>query len=772
MVFEKNEALSARNTSLHRWLLLFILTLLSALAAFPSHAQSGLQIAAGAHGKRTITAIQIELPVDVDGSLDEPAWQQAQVSLGFVQKDPQEGEASTERTEFRVLYTATTLYVGVICYDAGADGILATERRRDNNLVNDDTITLVLDTFHDHRNAFLFRTNPLGTQYDAMITDEGNDVNENWDEKWDVASQVSPAGWTAEFAIPFKSLRVSEEDGQGWGLDLERVIRRKNEFSYWNSFHRGFDLENISQGGHLEGIEEIDAGLTLRIKPYVLGGFVNERRLNPIPGATDPFRSTFRNASDIGIEVLKYRITPGLTADMTWRTDFAQTEVDDQRVNLDRFPLFFAEKREFFLEGAGIFEFGLSRAEGTTDMKLFHSRRIGLSKGQPVPINAGARITGNLQGFTLGLMSVQTDPLDESENFSVPASNYSVVRVKRNVLARSTVGGFFLNRELGGTADFNRVYGVDANFNFYKYLRVAGLWAKSQQPGNTEQNWVSSGTIRWNSDFLSTGLDYVFIEPNFRDDLGFINQTNIRRVTPTLQLKPRPRSGPIRQIELRTRFDYVTNSDWEFDRRRNHYTIQVHFQSGDSVQVSPHYRFERLSELFRPDVPPGVPEVVVPRGDYGWWYVRYQYSANPARRLSGNISVTPNPGYFGGDLIEWRVQPKLKLTDNLSFELNYRINDITFGQTSFIQHVANFRINYNFNNQWLTGTTIQYNNVDSFAGINFRLNYIFRPGDDLFLVYNEGRRSVFDNEGRQIAGVFGGQKDRSLQLKLTYSFDF
>ena len=168
--------------------------------------------------------------------------------------------------------------------------------------------------------------------------------NENWDEAWDVASQIHAAGWTAEFAIPFKSLRVSEEDGQSWGLDLERVIRRKNEFSYWNSFHRGFDLENISQGGHLEGLEEIETGLRLRIKPYLLGGFVNERRVNPTPGATDPFRSTTRNASDVGIEVLKYRITPSLTADVTWRTDFAQTEVDTQQVSLERFPLFFPEK--------------------------------------------------------------------------------------------------------------------------------------------------------------------------------------------------------------------------------------------------------------------------------------------------------------------------------------------------------------------------------------------------------------------------------------------
>ena len=228
-----------RNYTSHEGLLPAVLLLLCSLVSSLGHAQSTPSGTTRTHGQKTITAVRTELPVTVDGSLDEPAWQAARISLGFVQKDPREGEPSSEQTEFRVLYTATTLYIGVVCYDSNVEGILASERRRDSAMENDDKLSIVLDTFHDHRNAFLFRTNPLGAQYDALITDEGNSVNENWDEKWDVASQISPAGWTAEFAIPFESLRMSEEDSQGWGLDLERVIRRKNEFSYWNSFHRG-----------------------------------------------------------------------------------------------------------------------------------------------------------------------------------------------------------------------------------------------------------------------------------------------------------------------------------------------------------------------------------------------------------------------------------------------------------------------------------------------------------------------------------------------------
>ena len=541
------------------------------------------------HARKRIRAVRTELPVTVDGNLDEPAWQQAEVALGFIQRDPSEGEPSTEQTEFRILYTPDTLYIGVICYDSDAGGILATERRRDDTLENDDIISIVLDTFHDHRNAFLFRTNPLGAQYDALVTDEGRTINEEWDEQWNVTSQITSVGWIAEFAIPFKSLRVYEENGAGWGLDLERVIRRKNEQSYWNNYQRGFNLQNVSQAGHLQGIENIETGMRLRVKPYLLGRVSQAVRRESPP--SNQFGSSYSNDYEIGMEVMKYRITPSLTADLTWNTDFAQTEVDDQQVNLDRFSIFFPEKREFFLEGAGVYEFGLARSEAITDLKLFHTRTVGLSEGTeriPIPITAGARITGNLKGFTLGLMNVQTDSLG-SQN--IAENNYSMLRVKRNVLSRSYIGGFFLNREFGGSADFNRIYGLDANFIFYEYLTVSGLWAKSSEPENENRegrDWVSNGTVKWEDDFWLAGTDYVFIEPDFRNDLGFVPRKNMRRITPYFGIKPRPKSGPIRQINLNYRHDYVTDRDWEVQTKTLHYNAGLDFQSGDSLNTSPH----------------------------------------------------------------------------------------------------------------------------------------------------------------------------------------
>ncbi|MBI2818239.1 MAG: carbohydrate binding family 9 domain-containing protein [Acidobacteria bacterium] len=720
------------------------------------------------HGSHSVSAIRTELPVVVDGNLDEPAWQAAPISLGFVQRDPAEGQSSSEKTEFRILYTTTTLYIGVICYDSDAQGIRATDRRRDSTLEYDDMLSVVLDTFHDHRNAFLFRTNPLGAQYDALITDEGKSVNVNWDEKWDVAARINSAGWVVEFGIPFKSLRVNDQNGHGWGVDLERVIRRKNEFSYWNSYRRGFSLENLSQAGHLQGIENIETGLRLRVKPYLLGGVSHAvRSTGPVPNA---FESRFQNASDGGLEVMKYRITPSLTADVTWNTDFAQTEVDDQEVNLDRFPLFFPEKREFFQEGAGIFDFGIATGEnrGSSEMKLFHSRQIGLSPSrQPIPIVGGGRITGNLQGVTLGLLNVQTEAL-ESEG--IHPSNYSVVRVKKNILSRSNVGGFVLNREQGGTSDYNRVVGADVDFVLLKYLTVGGFLATSRSPGDSGDNWVSAGGIRWDSDFLNLETAWLVVDPKFRDDLGFIPRKDMRQISPTIALKPRPNTRLLRQVIIRFRSDYTMDQKNHLQSRTNHAGLEFFFQNGSVLGWVPHTFFDTLHEPFH--IRTGV--ATIAPGTYSWWHSGIRFRSNPANRFSYLVNWQPTIGYYkGGSRQGLTLEPRLNVTEQFSFQLKYQLNKVSFpspmcvdrtvARCGFTDHNVNTRINYNFNNQWLTSTIVQFSNGDHFLGFNFRLNYIFRPGDDFFLIYNDGRR---------MGGLLDGQKDRTVQAKLTYSFDF
>jgi hypothetical protein len=660
------------------------------------------------------------------------------------------------------------LYIAVICYDRDGAGILASDRRRDSTLANDDMLSLVIDTFHDHRNAYLFRTNPLGTQYDALITDEGRSINENWDEKWDVAARVIEGGWTAEFAIPFKSLRMKDSEGvQSWGLDIERIIRRKNEFSSWNSFSRNYKLESVSQSGHLDGLEGIDSGMRYRIKPYVVSGFKR---------SSNDFRSHTDDASSVGMEVMKFRLTSGLTADLTWNTDFAQTEVDDQQVSLDRFPLFYPEKREFFLEGAGIFEFGRPRAEFVPEWRLIHTRRIGASDSNDEPVNmqGGARITGNLGGFSLGVMSVQTE--GDSLSGTLP-SNFSVARVKRNIFNRSTIGAFLLSKEMGGTQDFNRVYGMDVNFTLFRYLQILGTFAKTVSPittARTEGNdWLSDISVFWEKQNYAFGVESFFIEPNFRNDLGFTRRKDWRRNTASFTVAPRPKSGPIRRISMNPRFDYETDSTRRVTGRLAHMHNRIEFHSGEVITANPHRPFERIDRRFTlrsrlVDIDEygrkrRQPVVVVPDGDYKWWYFNSSFTFSPKRRVSGVVSFKPSPGYYGGELAEWGFTPRVKINTKSAVEVNYRLNDGRVGNTEFTDHVVNFRLFYNFSNKLLTTTTVQYNNADSFSGLNFRLNYIYRPGDDFFLVYNEGRR---------LGEELDGQKDRTLQAKFTYSFDF
>ena len=770
---DKNEVELSRNFRLKGSLLLFVLPLLFVLASLDGHSQFSERTPAGMHGKKTITAIRTDLPVVVDGNLNEPAWHEAQVSSGFIQKEPLEGEPSTERTEFRILYNTTTLYIGVICYDSDPEAILATEQRRDNRLESDDTITLVLDTFHDHRNAFLFRTNALGTQYDAQITDEGNgvstltleeenlstqydalianegiiepgnNVNGSWNEKWEVASQVNELGWTAEFAIPFNSLRMNGKDNQVWALDLERVIRRKNEFVYWNSFERGFNLEHISQGGHLEGLENIELGRRWRVKPFLLGGFTQ---------SSAPSGSTFRNASAWGMEVLKYRITPSLTADLTWKTDFAEGEIDRLKVNLSRFPILFPEKREFFQEEAGIFDFGNVDREKTRELQLFHSRRIGLtpSTKAAVPIRGGGRITGKLQGFTLGLLNVQTGA-QPSEG--IPASNYGVLRVKRDVLSRSTVGAFLINREEAGSGDFNRIYGVDGKFVFRKHFTIDGFLGKSAEPSSVEDNWVAGANANWNSDFLLVGMEYLSIDPNFRDDVGYIRRGDIRRFSPSLAIRPRPNIRGIRQIEISGRWDYVVNQKNRLAERADQYAVQVAFQNGDSFRIVPfQHSFDRVQKRTQ------IKGIRIPAGDYSWNSYTVRYQRDKKRQFAGSLSFVHSYGYYAGNLYQWSFSPILKLSKSLSADVNYKISALTLPGGASIDHTVDASINYAFTKQWLTSTILQYQQGSSLPGLHFRLNYIIRPGSDLFLIYNETRAVVGEN--------------RTLLAKFTYSFDF
>src|SRR5436190_795497 len=427
-------------------------------------------------GPQRIHILRVTEPIKIDGKLDEPEWSSAEAATDFRQETPTEGAPASEKTEVRVLCDDKNLYLGIRAFDAEPARINARELVRDSLFATDDTIAIVLDTYHDRRNAFRFVVNPLGTQQDALITDEGRDINLSWDGSWISAGRIDAKGYVVEIAIPLTTLRF-KEGIEAWGLNVSRVIRRKNEENLWTSWQRSFGLERVSQAGDLDGVNEIRRRRLREIKPYASGEW---REGVPLIGRNGLDAGVRGN---IGIEVAKLGITPSLTAEFTVNPDFGQAEVDDQIVNLSRFSVFFPEKRDFFLENSGIFLFG---RQG--ENQAFFTRRIGLTdRGQPVPIDYGVKVTGKIGPYNLGFLQVQTRKLGEdSTGLGIPRQQFSVLRVKRDILKRSYIGAIFVNRQ-GATAvgesNYNRVGGADAEFNLTDHYKVKAFWMGSATPG-------------------------------------------------------------------------------------------------------------------------------------------------------------------------------------------------------------------------------------------------------------------------------------------------
>jgi hypothetical protein len=680
----------------------------------------------------------------LDGNLDEALWRQVPATSDFLQRDPREGEPSTEQTEVKIIYTNTAIYFGVICYDSEPERIIARERARDDTLQTDDSFEIILDTFYNSKDGFLFRTNPLGTKFDSWITEEGRRENANWDESWSVAANITEEGWVLEIEIPFRSIRMPNEEEQLWGIDFKRNIIRKNEEVIWSNYRRDFDFFEVSQAGDLVGLRDLSSELRLRIKPYVTGGA--QRIFRQGVGETD-------HLFDAGLEDVKYRLTPSLILDLTVNPDFAQVDVDDAVSNLTRFSIFFPERREFFLENANVFEFGPGgglRPDQRAELKFFHSRTIGLSEGQePIDIIAGLKLTGQLTKLDLGFMSVQTEDFEDT-----PGSNFSVLRVRKKLFSRSVVGVIGTNRQSRVEDDYNRTLGVDSNFIFFDNLHLESFFVQSKTPGLEQDDW-SARPLRvfWQTDFLFAAAEHMIIGRNFNADMGFIPRKDMKQSLLEFKINPRPASEWIRQLEFGSKLNYITNQEDVLETREQQLNFSLDFESGDGLNLNYSHNFEFLERgfLLRGRLP-------VPPGTYRSDRVSLNVLPYRGRTVSGFFSIQREFGFWDGDRTTLSLNPRIKVSPNLSFQINYRFDDIQLQGGDLTSHVSNVRMNYNFTNNWLTSTTLQYDSVQDLVNINFRLNWIYRRGDDFFLVYSQTRRSSLT--------------DRAIILKLTHSFDF
>ena len=729
------------------------------LAVFGSQAdaQSG-QGTTAEPATRSVTATRATGPIAVDGRLDEGAWSVAAVARGFIQTEPREGQPATFDTDVRVLYDDDAVYFGVTAHDPEPSRIVVTDLKKDYSVDASDAFVVVLDTFDDGRNGYEFATNPAGAKWDAQIGNEGRDFNVNWDGIWSVETSVTETGWVAEIIIPFRTLKFANRDPQTWGMNFRRKIRRLNEDSFWSPLPRIYGLERVSLAGSLDGLRGIRAGRNIRIKPYALSS-----------GSTIG-RSATRGDFDAGVDV-KYGITPGLVWDFTVNTDFSQVEADEQQVNLTRFSLFFPEKRDFFLENAGVFDFGATdggffggfgagaivfggRQNRSPQMRLFFSRRIGLSDdGTAIPIVGGTRLTGRAGAYSIGALNIQ-----QREHETLPGTNFTALRLRRDILANSDVGVVLLNKEQSGPG-YNRMAGVDANFRF-GFLTMNGFAAKTVSPtGLTPadgNDYAARAHVNYQDRTWQFRGRFDAIGAAFNDELGFIPRRGVNNEFAFVGRTFRPSWFPAWLRELRPHWEmdmFTRQEDGALDQRLQDFHLPLSFSNGGFSEIGWNTNVEVIRTPFLLNAPRRV--MILPgRYEYTEYFGFYFGNASAVVTPSLRYSVGK---FYNGYKRTYQFGPSVRPNEKLSASLSLQINDIDLPGVSYVSTLTTGRVNYNFSTNVFLNALLQYSTDTQQINSNIRFNVIHRPLSDFFFVYNE-RRDERSNL----------RLDRALIAKFTY----
>ncbi|MGH9256967.1 MAG: DUF5916 domain-containing protein [Vicinamibacterales bacterium] len=658
----------------------------------------------------------------VDGVLDEPVWREAAMIDSFTQQEPSDGAPATERTEVHVLYDAEHLYIGVHAFDSDPAGVIATEMRRDSpRLLDEDNFQIILDTFRDSRSGYMFVTNPLGAKLEQQVFEEGSgnlrgaaaNINRDWNGVWDAAAQRVADGWTAEIVIPMVTVRSPDVDVQTWGVNFMRNIRRKNEQVFWSPIPKPYTLTRVSQAGTVSGMADVTRGLDLRLKPFVITGGRRDRLGASV--SSDALR-------DIGLDA-KYGLTSGLTLDMTVNTDFAQVEVDEQQVNLTRFPLFFPEKRDFFLENSGQFTVGNQGNQRAAD--LFFSRRIGLSSsGQPIPILGGARMTGKAGGHNVAVMQLQT-----GDAFGRPGENFLVTRYSKDVGARSRFGGLIVNKEAIDDPGFNRTFAADALFAPTPSFSVHSFLAQTATPGVTGQQQALYTRVGFLNNRWNTYGEFTDIEDHFNAEAGFVPRTGIRQTILHVERNPRP-GGLIRVMEPMLQIDYTTDQQNRLITRRIHHMVGTRFQNGAYLNVVFNRWLDVLDEPFVIQR-----NVTIPTGVYRFYEWNLTFNTNPARRIYERFSYSPQT-FYEGTRHEMDMTVGVRATSRASAELTLQRNDVDLPWGAFVVNLGIMRVDYTISPRMAIRSLSQYNSSTRQLSTSARYNFIYKPGSDLYVVYD------------------------------------
>jgi len=664
----------------------------------------------------SIKSVYVGTAPDIDGRIADSEWLKAAVVDSFTQREPDMGEPVSQRTKFFVCYDENNLYIAARCYD-DPDLIAAQQLERDASLANDDKIVIILDTFLDKRNAYWFQVNALGCIGDATLSQNGASLNKQWDGLWVGKSSIHDAGWDVEVKLPFKSLAFNPKN-DSWGLKLAREIQRRSEISYWPIANVNSYKFQVSDAGLLVGFQGITQGIGLDLRPYGLAGLVQKKGENKeING-------------DVGLDVF-YQITPAIKSALTINTDFAQTEVDDKQINLTRFPLFFPEKRDFFLDGASYFQFGREGDSNNSHSKnliVFFSRRLGLDNDRnPIPILGGVKVTGQEGNWNIGVMDVVDEREDDFRNFAV-------ARISRNFGTQSYIG---MIGTLGNaySALNNYVMGVDLklatttfsgdkNLSFLLY----GLKSKTDSISNNDNSFGAE--INYPNDFINFRVGYNQIDKNFNAGIGFVPRKDIRNTYLEGGISPRPQRWGILQLHFLASLDYITNMKNQLLTRGIQFQpLGVRFNSGDAVDFQFVHHYDFLSE---PDTISSIP---LPEGTYQFW--EYSAQISSAKRRNLWVALTYRwGGFYNGERNTTAFQSGYKVMIPLLLGFDVEYTEGVLSQIAFTREVYRFRANILFSPEVTLNNFVQYDNYSKKMGWQSRFRWILSPGNELNLVWN------------------------------------
>ena len=722
-------------------------------------------IARDAAGHATVRAIRLSVPLAIDGKLDELVYADNQPFGDLIQAVPATGEPASEATDLWLMFDDDNIYVGARVHDsAPPERWVANEYRRDSApLRQNDHIGVGFDTFYDRRSGFMFYANPLGAFSDYSIIDEGQ-PNGDWNPVWNVRTGRFVGGWTMEMVIPFKSLRFTGGRDQTWGFQVRRSIRRKNEWAFLTKLPASMGgspgLSRVSLYGSATGIDVPAAGRTFEIKPYVFGRSTTDRLRMPLVSND--------LEAQAGLDV-KYGITANLVADLTYNTDFAQVEVDEQQVNLTRFGLFFPEKRDFFLEGRGIFDFGRGGATGggsgglssafnaaSSTPFLFYSRRIGLNRGSVVPIEAGARVTGKLGKFGVGLLNIQGDREAVS---ATPSTNFTVLRVKRDILKKSTIGGMFTSRSASNvTPGSNQAYGMDAAFGFFENLTVGGYYARTRTDGREGDDDSFQGRFDYFADRYGARVEYLDVGDDFNPEIGFVPRDNFRRGFVSLRFSPRPQNlKGVRKLTWQADLEHLASSAGALETRVQVGKFSAELENSDVLTVEATRDYEMLVRPFEV-----VTGVAIPPGSYSFDDVQVAYALGAQRRIAGTLGAQIG-GFWNGTIRSLTyTAARVSLLERFSLEPTVQYTHVELPRASFTTTLLRTRADYAFSPRMFASALVQYNSIDKSVSTNVRYRWEYKLGSELFVVYTDER----DTAGRGYPGL----KNRAFVVKVTRFF--